>query len=93
MIRLLPMLWICSLIRAVAPEPTATMAMTAATPMMIPSMVKADRMRLMRSLISQFNVYRWAGKMIVDAAYLRNEERITQRRHVPELAMWGHPRS
>ena len=48
MIRLLPMLWICSLIRAVAPEPTATMAMTAATPMIIPSIVKADRMRLTR---------------------------------------------
>jgi len=64
-----------------------------ATALQMPAGEQADRMRLMRSLISQFNVYRWAGKMIVDAAYLRNEERITQRRHVPELAMWGHPRS
>src|SRR5215468_10543893 len=31
--------------RAVAPEPTATMAITAATPMIMPSMVKAERMR------------------------------------------------
>src|SRR5258706_16270003 len=29
--------------RAVAPEPTATIAMTAATPMMIPSIVSAER--------------------------------------------------
>jgi trehalose 6-phosphate synthase len=54
---------------------------------------QADRMRLMRSLLSQFNVYRWAGKMIVDAAHLRNQERVAQRRSVPELAMWGQTRS
>ena len=45
MIRLLPMLWICSCIRAVAPAPTPTIAMTAATPMMMPSMVSAERVR------------------------------------------------
>jgi trehalose 6-phosphate synthase len=54
----------------------------------MPAGAQADRMRLMRSLLSQFNVYRWAGKMIVDAAHLRNQERVTQRRAVPELAMW-----
>jgi trehalose 6-phosphate synthase len=53
---------------------------------------QADRMRLMRSLLSQFNVYRWAGKMIVDAAHLRNQERVAQRRSMPELAMWGQTR-
>src|ERR1051326_7103742 len=31
--------------RSVAPEPTPTMAITAATPMMMPSMVSADRIR------------------------------------------------
>jgi hypothetical protein len=45
MIRLLPILWICAWIRAVAPAPTPTMAITAATPMMMPSMVSAERMR------------------------------------------------
>jgi hypothetical protein len=45
MIRLLPMLWICAWIRSVAPAPTPTMAMTAATPMMMPSIVSADRVR------------------------------------------------
>ena len=43
MIRLLPMLWICCCIRAVAPAPTPTIAITAATPMMMPSMVSAER--------------------------------------------------
>jgi trehalose 6-phosphate synthase len=33
----------------------------------------------MRSIIGRFNVYRWAGKMLVDAARLRNQERVTGR--------------
>ena len=35
-----------------------------------------DRMRSMRSLLVQFNVYRWAGKMLVDAARFRNQGRV-----------------
>ncbi len=38
-----------------------------------------DRMRSMRSIIGRFNVYRWAGKMLTDAAYLRNRERLSGR--------------
>src|SRR5262249_54242826 len=38
-----PRLWICSAMRACAPEPTETIAMTAATPMMMPSMVSTLR--------------------------------------------------
>jgi trehalose 6-phosphate synthase len=38
-----------------------------------------DRMRSMRSLLLQFNVYRWAGTMLVDAARLRNQERVAGR--------------
>ena len=38
-----------------------------------------DRMHSMRSLLGQFNVYRWAGKMLMDAARLRNQERVTGR--------------
>ena len=34
-------------------------------------------MRSMRSLVAHFNVYRWAGKMLVDAAQLRSRERLT----------------
>ena len=38
-----------------------------------------DRMRSMRSLLAQFNVYRWAGTILMDAARLRNQERVTGR--------------
>lgn len=34
-----------------------------------------DRMRSMRGLIQEFNVYRWAGRMLIDAAGLRRHSR------------------
>ena len=34
-----------------------------------------DRMRLMRSIVREFNVYRWAGRMLFDAAALRQRDR------------------
>ena len=40
---------------------------------------KRDRMRAMRSFIAEFNVYRWAGRMLVDAARLRSRDRLTGR--------------
>ena len=36
-------------------------------------------MRSMRSILLRFNVYRWAGTMLVDAARLRNQERVAGR--------------
>jgi trehalose 6-phosphate synthase len=38
-----------------------------------------DRMRAMRAFLAEFNVYRWAGRMLVDAARLRRHERLTGR--------------
>ncbi len=38
-----------------------------------------ERMRSMRRLLSEFNVYRWAGRMLVDAAELRRRERLIGR--------------
>jgi trehalose 6-phosphate synthase len=35
-----------------------------------------SRMRSMRSLVSELNIYRWAGRMLVDAAQLRKRERV-----------------
>lgn len=35
------------------------------------------RMRSMRSLIQEFNVYRWAGRMLLDAARMRNRRRVS----------------
>jgi trehalose 6-phosphate synthase len=40
---------------------------------------RRDRMRSMRSFVSEFNVYRWAGRMLVDAARLRTRDRLTGR--------------
>lgn len=39
-----------------------------------------DRMRLMRRLVGEFNVYRWAGRMLLDASIMRRRGRL------PELA-------
>jgi trehalose 6-phosphate synthase len=38
-----------------------------------------DRMRSMRAFLAEFNVYRWAGRMLVDAARLRSRDRLTGR--------------
>ena len=35
-----------------------------------------DRMRRMRSLVQEFNVYRWAGRMLLDAARVRQRRRL-----------------
>jgi trehalose 6-phosphate synthase len=45
---------------------------------MAPSEQQA-RLRAMRSYLAEFNVYRWAGRMLVDAARLRSRERLTGR--------------
>lgn len=34
------------------------------------------RMRAMRRLVSEFNVYRWAGRMLIDASRLRQREQL-----------------
>jgi trehalose 6-phosphate synthase len=38
-----------------------------------------ERMRSMRRVVSEFNVYRWAGRMLIDASELRRRERMTGR--------------
>jgi trehalose 6-phosphate synthase len=38
-----------------------------------------DRMRAMRAYVAEFNVYRWAGRMLVDAARLRKRDKISGR--------------
>ena len=50
-----------------------------ATALTMPLDEQQDRMRSMRSLLLQMNVYRWAGKMLVDAARLRSQERLAGR--------------
>lgn len=42
----------------------------------MPKSEQRDRMRSMRGLIQEFNVYRWAGRMLLDAARLRQHTRL-----------------
>lgn len=42
----------------------------------MPPEEQGDRMRLMRRLISEFNVYRWAGRMLLDAALMRRRSKL-----------------
>ncbi|MBK4736569.1 trehalose-6-phosphate synthase [Noviherbaspirillum sp. DKR-6] len=44
--------------------------------LMMPAAEQAERMRSMRMLVRDFNVYRWAGRMLHDAARLRQRERV-----------------
>ena len=41
----------------------------------MPDDEQRDRMRLMRSIVREFNVYRWAGRMLLDAAMMRERGR------------------
>jgi len=44
------------------------------------------RMRAMRSLVQEFNVYRWAGRMLMDAARMRHRGRVLSGgRRAPQL--------
>lgn len=47
----------------------------------MPEIEQRERMRSMRSLVKDFNVYRWAGRMLLDAARLRQRERIMTKIH------------
>ena len=42
----------------------------------MPLTEQRDRMRIMRALVREFNVYRWAGRMLLDAAAMRKRGRL-----------------
>lgn len=44
--------------------------------MTMPVAEQRDRMKLMRALVMEFNVYRWAGRMLLDAALMRRRGRL-----------------
>jgi trehalose 6-phosphate synthase len=60
----------------VNPYDTHGMAEAINTALSMPPAEQRDRMRLMRDLVRQRNVYRWAAQMLLDAARLRRRERI-----------------
>jgi trehalose 6-phosphate synthase len=50
----------------------------------MPEREQRARMRLMRGLIAEFNVFRWAGRMLIDAAGMRKRRRLLDRIVSPE---------
>jgi len=50
----------------------------------MPESEQRDRMQLMRGLIREFSVYRWAGRMLLDAHDMRRRERLIDRPRLPE---------
>lgn len=46
------------------------------TALVMPEQEQRERMRLMRQQVREQNVYRWAGRMLVDAARIRQRQRI-----------------
>jgi trehalose 6-phosphate synthase len=51
-------------------------AMAMHSALTMPESDQRARMRSMRGLVSEFNVYRWAGRMLLDAASTRMRERV-----------------
>jgi trehalose 6-phosphate synthase len=45
----------------------------------MPAAEQRLRMRAMRRVVSELNVYRWAGRILLDAAELRRRERLSGR--------------
>ena len=45
----------------------------------MPPVEQRERMRSMRDRVRRFNVYRWAGHMLLDAARLRKREKVMQK--------------
>jgi trehalose 6-phosphate synthase len=63
----------------------ASTALAAAVAM--PAIEQRERMRAMRSFVQDLNVYRWAGRMLADAARLRQRDRLTSRLGTPLRAV------
>jgi trehalose-6-phosphate synthase len=47
----------------------------------MPAAEQRERMRSMRTRVREFNVYRWAGLMLLDAARLRRRQRVSEKIH------------
>lgn len=46
----------------------------------MPISEQRDRMRLMRGLVAEFNVFRWAGRMLLDASAIRRRSRLSNKK-------------
>ena len=46
--------------------------------LIMPEAEQRDRMRIMRGVVREFNVHRWAGRMLLDAAVMRQRGRFRE---------------
>ncbi|MDH5264003.1 MAG: trehalose-6-phosphate synthase [Betaproteobacteria bacterium] len=60
----------------VNPYDTEQCAAAVREALLMPPDEQRARMRSMRGLLQEFNVYRWAGRMLLDAARMRNRRRL-----------------
>ncbi|ANW06035.1 alpha,alpha-trehalose-phosphate synthase (UDP-forming) [Bradyrhizobium icense] len=60
----------------VNPYNTQEMSSALAAALRMPPNEQQERMRLMRQQVREWNVYRWAGRMLIDAAASRQRQRI-----------------
>jgi len=60
----------------VNPYDVESVAEALAIALAMPAREQQERMRAMRSHIADHNVYRWAGRMLIDATRLRDHERL-----------------
>ena len=60
----------------VNPYDVRSMAEAIEQALVMPAAEQRERMRLMREIVRLRNVYRWAGQMLLDAADLRNRQRV-----------------
>jgi trehalose 6-phosphate synthase len=56
----------------------------------MPPETQRARMTLMRGLVSEFNVYRWAGRMLIDAATMRRRRMLLDRDPAPAVLAAGN---
>jgi trehalose-6-phosphate synthase len=63
----------------VNPYDTEQCAAALGAALSMPADEQRTRMRSMRNLIREFNVYRWAGRMLLDAARMRHRRRVAAR--------------
>ena len=47
----------------------------------MPRKERQERMQLMRRTVAENNVYRWAGRMLMDASRIRHHQRLFRRNH------------
>ncbi len=58
----------------------------------MPDREQRDRMRSMRGLLQEFNVFRWAGRMLIDAARIRQQNRFLDKIRKSGLAYFAKER-